>query len=73
MNAYQQALKLASAKGMDFYVNRHSISRNEEILLAEPHKARLCCAVAHPDGKLEYIVQGYSHAVAMTCVRAATL
>jgi hypothetical protein len=66
VTACQEAIQLAAMHGCDFYVNRHAVSRNEEVLLAEPHKNRLCCAVAHPDGTLEFVVQGYSHAVALT-------
>jgi hypothetical protein len=73
MNPYQLALKYAADAGRDFYVNRVSLSRDEEILLVEPHKDRLCCAIAHPDGKLEYVVQGYSHPVAMTARTLAVL
>lgn len=64
--AYDQALALAATHGRAFYVNRVPVTRDDEVLLAEKHRDRLCCAVAHPDGTLERVVQGYSHAVAMT-------
>lgn len=72
MNAYQQALKLASETGRDMFVNRYQLTHNEEYMRVETGASRLCCAVAHPDGRLEYIVQGYSHAVAMTAPLAPT-
>ncbi len=61
MNAYEQALALAAQAGHAFYVNRHG-----ELLLAQAHRERLCCAIAHPSGTLEWVVQGYSHAVALS-------
>lgn len=69
MTAYQQAIKIAVTSGRDMFVNRYQLTRDEEYKVVEPGRGRLCCAVAHPDGKLEYIVQGYSHAVAMTAKR----
>jgi hypothetical protein len=65
MNAYDEALRKAAASGRAFYVNQHAVGRDEEILLADPYKTRLCCAVAHPDGTLERVVQGFSLAAAL--------
>lgn len=65
-SAYDDALRLAATHGTAFYVNRHAISRDEEVLAADGYRGRLCCAVAHPDGQLERVVRGYSHAVALS-------
>jgi hypothetical protein len=61
---YQHALKTAALTGRLHYVNRYG-----DALLADSFKTRLCCAVAHPDGTLERIVQGFSLAVAQRAVR----
>jgi hypothetical protein len=66
VNAYEEALQKAAAHGRRFYVNRYEVRRGEEVLLADAHQMRLCCAIAHPDGTLERVVQGYCHAVALS-------
>lgn len=66
MSAYQQAIEIAIKSGRDMFVNRYQVGPYEEYMIVETGKRPLCCAVAHPDGTLEYIVQGYSHAVART-------
>lgn len=65
MTAYDEAIAKAVTEGRPFYVNKHCAG-DELVLLADPYKATQCCAVAHPDGRLDFVVQGYSHAVALS-------
>lgn len=64
--ATDQALALAASTGRDHFVNVYRPSRDEQYLCVNDYSDRGCCAIAHPDGTLERVVQGYSHAVALT-------
>jgi hypothetical protein len=66
VTAYDEAIQAAAATGRPFFVNRLTVNRDEQVLVAQPGEGRLCCAIAHPDGTLERVVQGYCHAVALS-------
>lgn len=66
---FLEALQLAASTGKTQYVNvfrPDPRNRGEWFLFVDPFKRADCCAIATPDGGLEFVVQGYSHQVALT-------